>query len=130
MKYLQMDGITYHVRVVYESLKRRFEIVEGPNHDISISYEDIPDIHGTIYSHSMRVERDPAYPEDYDLFYDAISDPKVPYHTITVPHGQGTMTYEAKIRSGEDTYQGTQGGRKKYGGLTLNFSPRAPQRES
>lgn len=122
-----MDGITYNVRVVYKGRTRSFELISGSNAGRSLSARKIRDILGTGYSYQMQIEPDPAHPGDYDAFFEAISAP-VDYHTITMPYGQSTMTYQAAVSSGSDTDNGYMGGARRYSGLTVNFEYMEPQR--
>lgn len=127
METITMDGVTYRVRSVYLSRRRSFALIEGRNAGESLSDRRIRDLRGTGYSYTMQVEPDPAYPEDYDAFFEAVSAP-VDYHTVTMPYGQGTMTYEAAVVSGSDTDKGVLGGKRRYTGLTVNFQYMEPQR--
>lgn len=122
-----MDGVTYRVRTVYLSRRRAFTLIEGDNAGDSLADRRIRDLRGTGYSCSMQVEPDPAYPEDYDAFYMAISAP-VDFHTVTMPFGQSTLTYEAAVESGTDTDKGILAGKRRYTGLTVNFRYMEPQR--
>ena len=124
-----MDGTTYRVRVVYDTLSRAFELVEGQNAGNMLSGRYERDLIGTGYTYEMRVEPDPDYPADYDNFYNAISNPQ-DYHTITMPYGQTTITYNAMIVSGQDTYQGVLSGVKQWGGLTVQYRYISPQKEA
>lgn len=128
MKYLTVDGIEYRVRVVYGSLSRRFEVVEGPNSGTAITAKAIRDILGTGYSYTMNVEPDPAFPQDYDEFYQAITAP-VESHVIELPYGQTTMQFEAMVQSGEDSMGATLGGVTRWHGLSVTFVPLRLQRE-
>ena len=128
-KRLVMDGTTYRVRIVYNTLERAFELLEGPNAGDMLNFRHERDLAGTGYSYQMRIEPDPDYPTDYDDLFDALSAP-VDSHTITVPYGQTTMTYDAEITSGSDTYDGTLSGVEQWRGLTVNFRYIAPQREA
>lgn len=122
-----MDGVTYRVRVVYDTMKRSFELVEGKNAGTMLSGRDERDLLGTKYGYVMAIEPDPAYPQEYDKFYEAISAP-VDTHQITLPYGQSTITYEAKIENGTDTWGGKLGGSNRWKGLTVNYKPIEPQR--
>lgn len=122
-----MDGITYRVRVIYDSMARAFSLLEGPNAGDMLSGRHERDLLGTRYGYSMQVEPDPAHPEDYDAFYDAVSAP-VDSHQITLPYGQSTISYEAMIESGQDTYAGILGGKQRWKGLQINYRPIEPQR--
>lgn len=124
---LNMDGTTYRVRIVYDSLIRSFELMEGVNAGEMLSGRHERDLLGTGYTYQMQVEPDPRYPQDYDAFYQAISAP-VDSHTITMPYGQTSITYEAMIESGQDTYRGVAAGRARWKGLTVQYRYTAPQR--
>lgn len=128
MKYLTVDGVEYRVRVVYGSLSRRFEVVEGPNSGTAITAKLIRDILGTGYTYTMNVEPDPAFPQDYDEFYEAITAP-VEFHTIELPYGQQSLLFDAAVQSGEDTMGPTLGGVTRWNGLSVTFVPLRPQRE-
>ena len=126
-QHIVMDGVTYRLRVVYDSLIRAFELMEGVNAGEMISGRHERDLLGTGYTYQMQVEPDPRYPTDYDAFFHAISAP-VDSHTIVMPYGQTTITYEAMIESGQDTYQGMVAGRARWRGLTVQYRYIEPQR--
>ena len=123
-----MDGVTYRVRVVYNTLVRAFELIEGPNAGEMLSGRHERDLIGTKYTYEMGVEPDPRYQSDYDAFFEALSNAVVS-HTITVPNGQGTLTFAAMIESGSDTYRGKLGGQRRWGGLTVTFKAISVQKE-
>ena len=78
-----LDGVTYRVRVRMPTLTRSFRIEEGERSGVVKSGDYFRDITGTYYDYAMEVEQDPAHPEEYDAFYEAISAPEES-HTITV----------------------------------------------
>lgn len=122
-----MDGRQYRVRVKIKSLRRSFRIEEDDRSSMVKSGAYFRSIIGTYYDYAMEVEPDPAAPEEYDAFFEAISAP-VESHSITVPYGQGTMTYDAMTSYGEDTQRDKIGGVTRWTGLTVNFSAQKPQR--
>lgn len=124
---LNMDGTTYRVRIVYDTLIRSFELLEGVNAGEMLSGRHERDLLGTGYTYQMQVEPDPRYPTDYDAFFEAISAP-VDSHTIIMPYGQSTITYEAMVESGQDTYRGIVSGRTRWRGLTVQYRYIEPQR--
>ncbi len=126
---LTVDGRYYRVRVVYDTLVRAFELMEGVNAGDMLSGRHERDLVGTGYSYSMQIEPDPEYQADYDALFDLLSDP-VNTHAITVPYGQGTLTYAAEITGGQDTFDGMLGGRQQWKGLTVEFRYIAPQKEA
>lgn len=127
-KRLTMDGIVYRVRIKYDTLVRAFELIEGDNYGDMLSGRYERDLIGTKFAYQMAIEPDPHYRADYDAFFDAISDPKNS-HTITVPYGQSTLTYEAMIDSGSDTYRGVGGNGNIWTGLVVNFRAISVQKE-
>lgn len=106
-----------------------FEILEGENSLTLLSGEESPDILGTCYDHTLSVEPDPQYPGDYDSFFQAISAP-VASHTITMPHGQGTITYRARVTGGSHVSRYVMAGVRRWSGLQVQFKALAPQREA
>lgn len=124
---LNMDGTTYRVRIVYDTLIRSFELLEGVNAGEMLSGRHERDLLGTGYTYQMQVEPDPRYPTDYDAFFEAISAP-VDSHIIIMPYGQSTITYEAMVESGQDTYRGIVSGRTRWRGLTVQYRYIEPQR--
>lgn len=123
-----MDGVTYRLRVRYRTISRSFRLDEGDNAGTMLSGLYRRDLYGTYYDYSMEVEPDPAYPEDYDSFYEAISAP-VDSHSITLPYSQGTITFDAMVTGGSDTYQGKVAGRHMWKGLSVQFTAQKPKRE-
>lgn len=115
------------MRVVYDTMERAFELIEGRNAGTMLSGRDERDLLGTEYGYAMKVEPDPTRPEDYDAFYDAISAP-VDSHEIKLPYGQTTIEYEAKITRGRDTFGGRLGGKNRWHGLTVEYEPIEPQK--
>ena len=128
MMTIVMDGVTYRLQVRYETLGRSFHLDDGENADYMLSGLYQRDLLGTYYDYTMEVEPDPRYPEDYDSFFAAISAP-VPSHTLTLPYGQSTMTFQAMVTEGGDLYRGQVAGRRRWGGLQVQFTAQKPQRE-
>ena len=127
MKGVVIDGTLYRVRIVYNTLERSFSLRSGVNEGYMLSGRHERDLLGTSYSYQMSVGPDPAHPEDYDAFYEVVSVP-VDSHEVTMPYGQSTITFQAEISSGQDTWRGKLGGSDRWAGLTVQFSPASPQR--
>ena len=124
---ITMDGRTYDVRVVYNTLVRAFELAEGENAGAMLSGRYERDLIGTGYSYQLAVEPNPLNRADYDAFYEAITAP-TPTHTVTMPYGQTTITFTARVVRGQDVFGGTVGGKKLWRGLTVEFIANSPQR--
>lgn len=127
LQQLTMDGVVYHVRVVYDSMVLSFELIEGPNAGTMLSGLDERDLLGTKYGHRLAVEPDPAHREDFDAFFHAISAP-VNTHHIELPYGQTTLAYDAKITRGNVGLGGKMMGKNLWHGLEVNYEPIEPQR--
>lgn len=125
---ITMDGKYYKVFVEYDSMNRSFELVSGNNEGVAISQRIIPDVCGTKYTYEMNVLADPDHPDDYDDFFYDISAP-VDSHIITLPFGQTTITFEARIIEGSDTYKGVYANYLRWDGLNIKFEPMEPQRK-
>jgi len=123
---ITMDGTTYDVRTVFGSLKRSFTFTEGENAGVSKYGTEILDTIGTKYSYTVDIEPNQSNPTAYDSFYEAVSNPNR-IHTITMPYGQTTLSFSAKIESGQDAYQG-KCGYERWDGLSLVFTPMYPQK--
>lgn len=122
-----MDGRQYRVRVKIKSLRRSFRIEEDDRSSMVKSGAYFRSIIGTYYDYAMDVEPDPAAPEDYDAFFEAVSAP-VEAHTITLPYGQKTITYQAMVSAGEDKQRDKVAGVTRWTGLTVTFTAKKPQR--
>lgn len=124
---IQMDGRTYRVRIIHPSIEETATLVEGPNAGDMLSGRHERDLVGTFYDHTLSVEPDPRFPEDYESFFEDITAP-VPSHTITMPHGQGTVTYEAMVSDARHISNGVLAGVRRWSGLSVSFSSIAPVR--
>lgn len=122
-----LDNVQYKVRVKIRSLNRSFRIEESERSGAVKSGDYFRDIIGTYYDYEMEVEPDPSAPEDYDAFYEMISAP-VESHSVVVPYGQGTMTYDAMVSTGDDTKGDKINGVTRWTGLKVKFSAKKPQR--
>lgn len=123
-----IDGRDFNIRIKYETLQRVFQISEGPNSGTAIDGTMIRDIIGTRYDYQIDIEPDPSDPSDYDEFYELISKP-VASHEVSFPYGQETITFNAAIESGKDTYFGVIGCKRRWSGLSIVFRALTPQRK-
>lgn len=124
-----VDGLEYDVRIKYNSLVRSFSLIEGPNKGTTLSYKTLRDVKGTGYSYEMQIEPNPNKPDDYDALYEVLSQP-VDSHEITVPYGQSTITFDAYVTGGQDTFKGHVGGYNRWTGMKVQFIYIQPQRNS
>jgi len=124
---ITMDGVHYNVGIEYDSMKRSFEIYEGSNTGTSLKARAIRDILGTGYTYKMTFHPIPGKESEYDQFFLDVSAP-VEYRKITVPFGQSTITFDAKITSGTDKFHGNYAGKNLWRSLEVTFEFMEPYR--
>lgn len=121
-----IDGVSYpNIHVV--SIKRSFSVLDGPNAGRVLTGRMERDVIGTYYNYSMEVDASESAPAEYDNFYEVISTPQ-DSHTIQVPYGQGTLTFEAYITNGDDNLDIIGENANRWGDLSINFIAISPQR--
>lgn len=126
---ITVDGVQYDVGLVFDSLSRSFEIMDGINAGTAINGKSIRDIIGTRYSYQLQIEPMPQSRADYDALYEVLSAPTA-RHSVSFPYGQTTISFDCQIISGTDTYHGIRRGQQAWQGLTIDFIPIEPQRRS
>ena len=126
-KYISIDGTVYSgIRVL--SVKRSFSVTDGDNAGrLAVSGKMVRDIIGTFYNYQFTVDPKLASPAVYDAFYQVISAPE-DSHTIVVPYGQGTMTFEAYITTGDDDLILIDEDANRWKNLSFSVIAMAPQR--
>lgn len=125
MAVFKLDGTEYNVIVT--SLQRKASVLDGDNAGRTLSGRMERDIIGTYYNYTMQVDTKGLAVEDYDALYEVLSAP-VDFHTVTVPYGQGTLTFEAYVDNVDDELKQMQEGRSLWGGLSFSFIAMAPAR--
>ena len=98
---LRIDNEEWSGKVIVEAIGEDFETVfDGSEEYTQDGRLYSGDPVGTRYGHRVTVRRDPEVSAaEWDRFYKLISAP-VSAHVVELPHDQGTVIYEAKIRSG------------------------------
>lgn len=122
-----LDGIYYNLFVT--KLERDGQVTDTEASGRVNDYSMYRDIIGTFYNYNLTI-----YPysdddaDDYDTFYNEITAP-VPSHTLVVPYGQETLTFEAYVTKAKDTLV-VRNGKNIWGseGLSLSFIAMEPQR--
>jgi len=121
-----VDGVSYPgVNVL--SIKRNFNVLDGENAGRVMDGSMKRDIIGTYYSYSMELTSDYSSLAEYDSLYEVLSAP-VDSHTIVVPYGQGTLTFEAYVANGDDELLHNRPTFNKWNNLSFNFVAMGPQR--
>lgn len=124
---LTIDGKNYNVLIKADSLENDFNIAEGAGSLAFIDGDEDPDVIGTYYNYTLEIEPRQTAPEEYDALWEVLSAP-VKYHTVTLPYGQSTITFEARITSGSRAFRRRLAGVNYWGGMQINFKAKKPQR--
>ena len=122
-----VDGHAYEVTVPAGGLKRSGQVMDGDKAGRLQTGRMERDIIGTFYNYSLQIETQNLNAAEYDELYHVLSAP-VDYHTITLPYGQSTITFEAYVSNVNDELKLMQENRNIWGGLTFNFVAMEPQR--
>lgn len=122
-----LDGKTYNVIVPMDGIQRSFEIRDGKAAGWAKSGRRRRDPQGTYFTYTMEIDTSMLSLEEYDSFFEAISDP-VESHELIVPYGQETLTFEAAVYSGGDKLRRIGSGKNLWRGLSITFESIAPQK--
>lgn len=122
-----IDDKALLLTIPQDGLRRSFEIVDSDKAGRLINGNMQRDIIGTYYNYSIDFKTDNLTRAEYDKFYEIISAP-VDSHTLTVPYGQDTLTFEAYVTSGEDVLNKIDADGNKWSGITIKFIATSPAR--
>ena len=85
------------------------------------------DIIGTYYNYVMQLDTRNLDVAQYDALYQVLSAP-VDYHTVILPYGQSTLTFQAYVSNLDDELVLMQEGRNLWGNLSFTFVAMQPER--
>lgn len=99
--WLDIDGQRFNVSVM--SIKESGTILYSDNtgRTLAIGAPMTLDPLGTFFNYTITVKRNGDDLDDYDRLYDYVMKPRYSGMTITAPHNQGTIQFEAYISSAE-----------------------------
>ncbi len=122
---LTIDGTEFAHATI--NLKRNFSVLDGENSGRTIVNGNMDrDVIGTYYNYSATIDSSFMTLGEYDALYEIISSPNE-FHTLSVPYGQTTYTYQAYITSGSDELKLVKNG-NHWNNLSFNFIARSPKR--
>ena len=123
---ITIDGNTYDVGIIKITRKASMKTDEiGTTMDLRKHY----DVQGTYYDYDVEVATTHMNVAEYDSLYELVTQP-VESHTVTLPYGQSTLTFEARTTVANDVFIRNFGGIKKWGKLKITFEALTPQREA
>lgn len=124
MSVLKIDGQSFGVSVI--SLQRKASILDGDNANRAKSGRMIRDIIGTYYNYTVGIDPNLLSRSEYDALYEILTSP-VESHELTVPYGQGEITFSAYISNVDDTLKRMTSS-NLWTDLKVNFIAMAPAR--
>lgn len=87
------------------------------------------DVQGTYYDYDVEFYPRAMNVNDYDSLYELLTEP-VEYHTVTMPYGQGTITFDARTKVSDDSLKKNFNQMKKWSGFKVTFEALEPQKEA
>ena len=131
MSLIKIDGKSYDIGEV--EMKRGTEIIYDPvTQGLMLDFSEVDDAVATKYTYSFTIEAKYGVSNkhtQYDAFFEDITTPKS-VRTVELPFGQGTIVFQAKIKTASDVLRRSCGGVNKWGGLSVTFLPVRPQKYS
>lgn len=123
---ITIDNNTYNVGIKKITRKASQKIDSlGVTLDLRKHY----DIKGTYYDYDVEVATQHMNFADYDSLYEILTTPQES-HTVTLPYGQTTLTFEARISIASDVLVQNFTTFKKWGTLKITFEALTPQKEA
>lgn len=123
---ISIDGRRYNAAIT--SLKRIHDITDGENAGRTKPplAEMIRDVVGTFISYTATFEVTSGDISEYDDMILTLLQPK-DYIPITMPYGQGSLTFDAYVTKVEDELINNIGGKRRWGNCTVTFAPMRAQ---
>lgn len=113
--------------VAISSVKRAHEITDGENAGRTMPPRVlmIRDIIGTFIPYTISFGTKRLSPGEYDALVAALVQP-VDSISITAPYGQSSITFDAYVTKVEDELLSNLHGVRRWGNLTVTFTPMEP----
>lgn len=122
-----VDGVQYNVLIPRDGLKRSGQILDGDDAGRLQNGCMERDIIGTYYNYTLTIDTKGMRMSEYDALYEVLTAP-VDYHVVTLPYGQGVISFDAYVSGVEDNLIMAQASGNTWGGMTVNFVAMAPKR--
>ena len=123
---ITIDNNTYNVGIIKITRKASQNMESlGTTLDLRKHY----DIRGTYYDYDVELATSKMRVTDYDNLYEVLTTPQES-HTVTMPYGQGTITFEARVSVANDILVKSFNNFKKWGTLKVTFEALTPQKEA
>lgn len=127
MTVFTIDGTEFS-NVGVESVIRKFDIEDYPDSTgTAINGNLLREVIGTYFMYTLKLDAKALSPQEYDVLYEVLCSPK-DYHTISMPYGQQTITFNAQIYSGSDALKMMRDSHNYWGSLTVDIKSKSPLR--
>lgn len=123
---ITIDNTTYNVGIIKitRQASQKLESL-GTTLDLRKHY----DIKGTYYDYEVELATKQMKVADYDSLYEILTAPQES-HTVTMPYGQSTITFEARVSVANDSIVNKFSLLKKWSSLKVTFEALTPQKEA
>ncbi len=123
---ITIDNNSYDVGIIKITRKATQDIDKiGTTMDLRKHY----DIKGTYYDYDVELATYKMQVAEYDSLYEILTAPQES-HTVTLPYGQTTLTFEARVSVASDTLIKSFTAFKKWSSLKVTFEALTPQKEA
>lgn len=121
-----IDDVTYKVGIIKitRTASQKLESL-GTTLDLRKHY----DVKGTYYNYEVELGTNNIDVGTYDELYEVLTSPQES-HTVTMPYGQSSITFEARVSVASDSLVKNYNTFKKWGSIKVTFEALTPQREA
>lgn len=123
---ITIDNNSYNVGIIKITRKASQKI---ENLGTTMNLRKHYDIKGTYYDYDVELATQHMNVTDYDNLYEILTTPQES-HTVTLPYGQSTLTFEARVSVASDVLIRKFTDLKKWGTLKVTFEALTPQKEA
>lgn len=123
---ITIDNTSYDVGIIKITRKATQDIDKlGTTMDLHKHY----DIKGTYYDYEVELATYKMQLAEYDSLYEVLTTPQES-HIVTLPYGQSTLTFEARVSVASDSLVKSFNTFKKWSSLKVTFEALTPQKEA
>lgn len=123
---ITIDNNSYDVGIIKITRRATQDIDKlGTTMDLRKHY----DIKGTYYDYEVELATYKMQLAEYDSLYEILTTPQES-HIVTLPYGQSTLTFEARVSVASDSLIKSFTAFKKWSSLKVTFEALTPQKEA
>lgn len=123
---ITIDNNTYNVGIV-KITRRATQRID--NLGVTMDLRKHYDIRGTYYDYEVELSPKLISASDYDNLYEVLTTPQES-HIVTLPYGQSTLTFEARVSVASDVLIQSFTSFKKWASIKVTFEALTPQKEA